>query len=65
MRNLTGRFNVGALSTTTLLALSLHGLVAEATYILVEESPVQSPIALSPLSPLCLCRLGVSLVSFH
>ena len=51
MRNLTGGFNVGALSTTTLLALNLRGLVAEATYILVEESPVRSSIVLSP-SPL-------------
>ena len=49
-RNLTGGFNVGALSTTTLLALNLRGLVAEATYILVEESPVRSLIALSPSS---------------
>ena len=47
-RNLTGGFNVGALSTTTLLALNLRGLVTKATYFLVEESPVRSPIALSP-----------------
>ena len=50
-RNLTGGFNVGALSTTTLLALNLRGLVTKATYILVEESPVRSSIVLFP-SPL-------------
>ena len=61
-RNSTGGFNVWALSTTSLLALSLRGLVAKATYILVEESPVRSLIVLSPSSLSAYADLAFGLV---